>query len=384
MINSNIAGLLQELISFDTTSCKSNLEFIGFCSKYLQSHGVEVELVTNAEGTKANLWATIGPAVDGGIVFSGHTDCVPVDGQAWSSDPFVMTERDGRLYGRGSADMKGFIACVLAIVPEIRRLPLSRPLHLAFSYDEEVGLIGVRDMLSYVIGKDIHPGFCVVGEPTSMSVVNGHKGGRLYECIVTGLEMHSSLTPLGVNAIQYAARLISHITTVASELSSSEFDQDFDVPHSTLSTGMVEGGTAGNIIPNKCKFIFDIRNIPNSSQDKIFETIENFAKNSLTPEMQDVNRDCGIEFKELSSYPGHSIDSEDPMVTRAMKFLGCCQNRKVAFGTEAGLYQEQLKVPTIICGPGDIAFAHKSDEFVPISDLDACFKFLMAMTHTLL
>ncbi|MDH2052386.1 acetylornithine deacetylase [Achromobacter marplatensis] len=380
----NVVTLLSKLVAFDTTSRESNLALINYCADYLKIYGIDTTLVKNAEGTKANLWATIGPHVDGGLVLSGHTDCVPVDGQEWSTPPFEVTERGERLYGRGTADMKGFLACALHLVPEFAAMNLTKPVHLAFSYDEEVGVLGVRDLLSYVAEKRVRPGFCVVGEPTSMDVVNGHKGGRLYECVVSGLEAHSSLTPKGVNAIQFGAQVISHIAHVASDLESGgEIDVDFDVPYSTLSTGIVSGGTAGNIIPSECKFIFEMRNLPDADQDEIFGRVEQFAREVLVPQMKRVSDSCNIHFRKIVSYPGHNISPDHPMVSRAMELLGCCTNRKVAFGTEAGLFQQYLKLPTIVCGPGDIGVAHKPDEFVPIPDLIRCVQFLRSMGTTL-
>lgn len=371
--------ILADLVAFDTTSRNSNLPLLDYVRSYLDSHGVASRLVFDATGQKANLWATIGPETDGGIVLNGHTDCVPVDDEVWASDPFVLTEREGRLYGRGAADMKGFLASVLALVPDLVAHGASRPIHLAFSHDEEVGCVGVRSLLADIRQNGPKPAFCIVGEPTSMRVVNGHKGGRGYRCVVTGLEAHSSLAPRGVNAIHYAAKLIVFITELADELAQGPFDPEFDVGHSTISTGLIEGGVAVNIVPNRCAFTFEYRNLLEVDQQAIFDRIRDHAENVLLPQMQAVFAAASIEFLPIYEYPAHAIDAEHPLVTTVKGIVRSNAHSKVAFGAEAGLFSRELALPSILCGPGDIAVAHKPDEFVPIDDLAACDDFLRAL-----
>lgn len=364
--------LLSRLVSFDTTSSKFSLDIVNFISDYLAGYGIASDKIYDSTGRKANLWATIGPRVDGGVILSGHMDCVPVDGQDWSSDPFTLTERDGLLYGRGAADMKGFLACVLAAVPRMAGRRLAKPVHLAFSYDEELGCLGVRDLIAHIVASGVKPSCCIVGEPTSMRLVNGHKGGLAYRCRVDGLEAHSGLAPIGVNAIHYAARLITFIADLADELALGPHDEAFDIAHSTLSTGLIDGGTAANIVPGACEFTFDFRNIPRVDQQVVIDRIAGFANDVLVPQMREVHPQAGIHFEEILSYPGCDMPADDPLVSRMAALTGSNDLGKVAFGTEAGLFMRDLGVPTLVCGPGDIAVAHKRDEFVPLADLEAC------------
>lgn len=364
--------ILAELVAFDTTSRNSNLPLVEHVVRYLAGHGVEAEIFLDAERRKANLYATIGRPGEGGFILSGHTDCVPVDGQAWATDPFVLTERDGRLYGRGSADMKGFLASALALVPRLVAEPLPQPVHLAFSYDEETGCTGVREMIAHLASRGERPGACLVGEPTGMGVVIGHKGGRGYRCRIRGLEAHSSLAPKAVNAIEIAAELIVFIRSLAAELANGPFDVEYDVVHSTISTGLIEGGTAVNIVPKDCAFTFEFRNLIEVDQPSIIDRIVGHATDVLLPAMRRVDPSCAIEFEAIYDYPAHSIDAGHPLVTRLKSTVGSNGHSKVAFGTEAGLFQRDLGVPTVVCGPGFIDVAHRPDEFVEQTQLDAC------------
>jgi acetylornithine deacetylase len=363
--------ILARLVAFDTTSRNSNLALLDYVEDYLKRHGVASRRVSRSSEPKANLFATIGPDAAGGIILSGHTDCVPVDDQEWSSDPFVLTERDGRLFGRGAADMKGFLACVLAIVPELAARPLPRPIHIAFSYDEEVGCTGVLDLIDDLKSRGFAADMCLVGEPTGMELVIGHKSGRSYRCHVTGLEAHSSLAPRAVNAIEFAARLIAGISDIARELAGGPSDDDYDLPHATISTGLIAGGTGINIVPHHCSFTFEYRLLPGQDADAIFTRIKAMA-DSLLAEMRKNHPASAITFEEIYDYPSFAIATEASAVKVMIALLGSNRLAKVAYGTEAGLLQEGLSVPTVICGPGDIAVAHKPDEFVTPDQLRRC------------
>jgi acetylornithine deacetylase len=363
--------ILARLVAFDTTSRNSNLALLDYVEGYLERHGVASRRVTRSSEPKANLFATIGPDKPGGVILSGHTDCVPVDDQEWSSDPFVLTDRDGRLFGRGSADMKGFLACVLAIVPELVARPLKRPVHIAFSYDEEVGCTGVLDLIADLKERGLAAGMCLVGEPTGMELVIGHKSGRSYRCRVHGLEAHSSLAPRAVNAIEFAARLISGISDIARELKGGLSDDDYDLPHATISTGLIAGGTGINIVPHQCSFTFEYRLLPGQDADAIFARVSAMA-DALLAEMREIHPASKITFEKVYDYPSHAIDAGASAVKVMTALLGSNRLAKVAYGTEAGLLQEGLNVPTVICGPGDIAVAHKPDEFVTPDQLRRC------------
>lgn len=369
--------ILGELIGFDTTSRLSNLPLIHRVREILDGFGVASDLVTNPEGTKANLWATIGPADRPGVILSGHTDTVPVDGQDWTSDPFAMVERDGRLYGRGTADMKGFVAAAIAAVPRMLQADLQTPFHLAFSFDEEVGCTGVRHLLDHVAGLPVRPALCVVGEPTEMRPVIGHKGGRGYRCRVTGTEAHSSLAPLAVNAIDYAAELIVFIRGLARELAETgATDPEYDVVHTTISTGLIAGGTAVNIVPNACEFLFEFRHLAPVDPEAIIGTIAGHARTVLEPQMRAVAPETGIRFEPIYEYPALDLAADHPLTTTVKALAGRNDHGKVAYGTEAGLFQRDLGLPSIICGPGSIVQAHKPDEWIAIEQLARCDRFL--------
>jgi acetylornithine deacetylase len=363
--------ILARLVAFDTTSRNTNLPLLGYVEDYLARHGVASRRIGRSPGSKANLFATIGPDAPGGIILSGHTDCVPVDGQQWSSDPFVLTERGGRLFGRGSADMKGFLACVLAVVPELAAKPLRRPVHIAFSYDEEVGCTGVLDLIADLAGRGLSAEMCLVGEPTGMELVAGHKSGRSYRCTVAGLEAHSSLAPRAVNAIEFAARLIAAIADIGRDLANGDSDDDYDLPHATISTGLIAGGTGINIVPTQCSFTFEYRLLPGQDADAVFARIRAVA-DMLTAEMRKIHPASAITFEQVYDYPSHAVAADTAAVKRMTALLGSNRLAKVAYGTEAGLLQEGLDVPAVICGPGDIAVAHKPDEFVTLDQLRRC------------
>jgi acetylornithine deacetylase len=365
-------ALLERLIGFATVSRDSNLDMIEFIRLYLEELGVESELFYNAERTKANLFATIGPRERGGIMLSGHTDVVPVDGQAWTVDPFRLTERDGRLYGRGTADMKGFIASVLAAVPGFIERELKLPVHLAFSYDEEVGCLGVRPMLAELERRDHKPALCLIGEPTELKPVLGHKGKLAMRCQVKGAPCHSAYAPYGVNAIQYAARMIGRLEEIGEQLAQPEHhDERFDPPFSTVQTGVIKGGRALNIVPAECEFDFEVRALPGFDANQVADQLQTYAEAELLPKMRAVKSDTDIRLQPLSAYPGLAT-SPDSEAARLLALLsGSMEFGTVAFGTEGGLF-DQAGIPTVVCGPGSMDQGHKPDEFVTVEQLRDC------------
>ncbi|CAM3059292.1 acetylornithine deacetylase [Paracoccus nototheniae] len=369
--------ILAQLIAFDTTSRDSNLPLIDHVRDYLAGYGVECRLVMDATGQKANLWATIGPADQPGVILSGHTDTVPVDGQDWASDPFTLTERDGRLYGRGTCDMKGFLACVLAAVPEFAARDLTRPVHLAFSYDEEVGCVGVIGLLEMLQAEGIRPAMCIVGEPTSMQVVIGHKAKRSMRVTVRGRACHSSLAPQGVNAVDYAALLVVRMQDISARLAASGGrDPEYDITHSTAHTGTIRGGTALNIVPDHCVIDCEFRVLPSEDADALVQELRDYASNELLPQMQAIAPEAGIDIDLYAQFPGLDTAPEAPVVTLTKRLTGSNSHSKVAYGTEGGRFHQMLDVPTVICGPGSIGVAHKPDEYIDPSQLDACDAFL--------
>jgi acetylornithine deacetylase len=366
--------LLARLVAFDTTSRNSNLDLIAFVEEYLEGFGVPSIRVDHEPG-KTNLYATIGPDIEGGIVLSGHTDVVPVDGQPWTSDPFTLTERDGKLYGRGSADMKGFIAVALAMVPHYVKADLKRPIHLALSCDEEVGCRGVRPLIAHMREHLPKPLAVIVGEPTLMKVVNAHKASHSYETQVTGHEAHSSCAHLGVNAIMVAGELIGELNRMAAELKArKDVTGLFDPPFSTLQIGLISGGTAKNIVPRECKFAWDMRLLPDADPDEMPQRLEAFAA-KLTPQMQEIAPDTGISIRRINIVPGLAPDDESPAEALGLSLTGANGLAAVSYATEAGLFQ-QAGIPAIICGPGSIEQAHKPDEWIEASELEACRKFM--------
>ena len=369
--------ILKRLIAYDTTSRNSNLPLIHWVKDYLAGFGVESELTYDDDGGKANLFATLGPADrSGGIILSGHTDVVPVDGQDWVTEPFDMLEKDGRLYGRGTCDMKSFVAVSLAMVPKFLERQLTVPIHLAFSYDEEVGCIGVRRLIDGNLSKGIRPQACIVGEPTNMQPVIAHKGKRSFEVTIRGMEAHSSLAPKGVNAVEYAAEIIAHIKSMArAKAANGPFDTMFDIAHTTLHTGVINGGTALNIVPLHCRFEFEFRYIPADGPDALLAEVQAFIDTRCLPEMQAIDPSTSITIEEMSSIPGLDTDEDDEVVQLAKALSGANSVSKVAFGTEAGLFQ-QADVPTIVCGPAHIDQAHKPNEFVEISQVAQCEAFM--------
>jgi acetylornithine deacetylase len=376
--------LIRTLVGFDTTSRESNLALIDWVRAYLTQYGISSTLTFDDDRRKANLFATIpardGNATTGGIVLSGHTDVVPVDGQPWDTDPFTVTQKDGRLYGRGVADMKSFSAVGLSLVPEFVRRGLRQPLHFALSYDEEVGCIGVRRLIDDIVAKGLRPAGCIVGEPTGMQLVVAHKGKKSWRCRVRGFEAHSSLTPHGVNAVQIAAEIVAYIARRAREFrDAGRKDEAYDVPYTTVHVGTIHGGTALNIVPRDCTFDFEIRNLPFDDPDEFCAGVRNFAAKFL-PEMHAVAPATGIEFDVLSATPGFDTHDGSEITSLGRTCNGGHDVGKVSFGTEASLFHN-ANVPTVICGPGHIAQAHQPNEWVSQEQIALCEAFMSRLAN---
>jgi acetylornithine deacetylase len=377
--------MIERLIAFKTVSRDSNLGLIEWVRDYLQGFGAKTRLTHDATGRKANLFATLGDSNKPGLILSGHSDVVPVDGQDWDTDPFAAVEREGKLYARGSADMKGFIGIALAQAPKfvaaLNDHRLDAPLHYSLSYDEEVGCIGVRGLIRDLEEHNIRPAGCVVGEPTSMQPIIAHKGTHRFRCRVHGREAHSSYVTHGVNAIEFAARLVVFIRRIADRLAQSETrDYGFTVPYSTLSTGLIQGGIAANVVPKECVFQFDMRTLPHTSPAGLYDEIRGYAE-ELVREMQAVDAKSGIELEWLSQTAGLAAAETDAIVQWAMQLSRHHTVGKVSYGTEAGLFQK-MGVPSVICGPGDIAQAHSPNEFVALEQLAQCEKFMERILET--
>lgn len=379
-------AMIERLIAFNTVSRDSNLGLIEWVRDYLERLGAKSRLTYDATGKKANLFATLGESNLPGLVLSGHSDVVPIDGQDWDSDPFRATEKDGKLYARGSADMKGFIGIALAQAPKfadaLARGTLKAPLHYALSYDEEVGCLGVRNLIKDLKANNIKPAGCVVGEPTNMQPIIAHKGTHRFRCHVHGREAHSSYVTYGVNAIEYAAKLVVMIRHLADRLAQTEQrDYGFTVPYSTLSTGLIQGGIAANVVPKDCTFSFDMRTLPTASPEALHEEIKGYAAH-LSAEMRAIDPNSGgIELSWVSQTRGLKAAEADAIVQWAMKLSGNGEVGKVSYGTEAGLFQE-MGVPTVILGPGDIAEAHRPNEFVSLDQLARCEAFMQRVLES--
>jgi acetylornithine deacetylase len=375
--------ILKKLIAFPTVSRDSNLDLIRYIEAYLAEFGIASDLTWNDEQNKANLHAIIGPSDVPGIMLSGHTDVVPVDGQDWSQDAFTLTEKDGLLFGRGTADMKGFIAAVLAAVPTMVVADLKRPIHLAFSYDEEIGCIGVRRMIDVLKGAPVKPAFCIIGEPTEMQPAIAHKGKTGMICRCTGVESHSALAPFGLNAIYLASEMITAIRALQETvIASGARDDDYSVPYSTLHVGTIEGGTALNIVPNDCSFKFELRNVKAEAPAPIVNKLHAAAQ-AITDRYRADFPAAEVKIEIFNEYPALNTEPEDEIVLFVKSLTGANGHTKVSFGTEGGLFQERLGLPTVVCGPGSMAQGHKPDEFVAISELEKCDKFLDKMITTL-
>ena len=370
-------AMISRFIAFDTTSHKSNLPLIHFVRDELAQQGVPSILTFDDTGTKANLFATLGPADQPGFILSGHTDTVPVEDQSWSTDPFKLVRRGERLFGRGTCDMKSFSAVALALVPEFLARGLKTPIHLALSYDEEIGCIGVRRLIADLATRNLRPLGCIVGEPTAMGIVCAHKGRRTTRVRVRGLEAHSGVPHLGVNAIEAAAEVIAFFKRVGRRLrEEGPHDKAFDTPdHATIQTSTIEGGTASNIVAGHCEFDVDIRYLPGQDPSLLLDEGKVFVERDLLPEMRSVSSQAGFVWETGADFTSFSNDEDSQIIELAKKLTGAQRNFKVGFGTEAGLFQE-ARIPTVVCGPGDIAQAHKPDEFIELAQVKRCENFL--------
>ncbi len=372
--------MLKCLVAFDTTSRNSNLELIKYIQSYLDDFGVQSTLVPNAEGTKANLFASIGPETEGGIVLSGHTDVVPVDGQPWTTDPWTLTEKpDGNLYARGTCDMKGFIAVALAHVPALQRAKLKVPMHLAFSYDEEIGCLGAPALVEKLMGNVPRPRAVIVGEPTMMGVVNAQNAGGGIVATFTGFEAHSSMTHLGVNAIQFAGDFIHWLNELQKELAQRKRTDIDTVPgHTTINVGIITGGTAANILARECTLNWGYRTLPGDDPWEVQRRAEKYVAELLLPKMKAKHPDANITLRRRSFVPSLDPQENQEAAKLALQWTGGNRTYAVPYGTEAGIFRGH-GIPTVICGPGDISQAHQPNEFVAKSQMDACDAFMAKM-----
>lgn len=378
-IRSATREMIERLIGFDTTSAKSNLALIDFAQDYLEGLGARCRRTTNAEATKANLFASLGPQTAGGVVLSGHSDVVPVDGQAWDSDPFTVVERDGRLYGRGTADMKSFLAVALALVPEFQAQPLAKPLHIALSYDEEVGCTGVHGMINDITENLPPPDMVIVGEPTDMQIINGHKGCFLFETRITGQAAHSSQPHHGGNAIIAAGRLIAFLADLAAfKRAAAEEGNPFDPPYTTFNLGQIDGGKAINIVAQDCSFTWEFRPIPGEDTEAIVAAFEAFAEEEVLPALSEFAPGAGIETKRLATVLPLAPEENGAAESLVRHLSGANASSVVSFGTEGGLFQA-AGLSAVVFGPGSIDQAHKADEFISLEQVAACEAFLLKL-----
>jgi acetylornithine deacetylase len=377
------ADMLARLVAFDTTSRNSNLELIDFAQDWLTRHGATVRVSRDAVKPKANIHAIIGPDVAAGIALSGHVDVVPVDGQAWSNDPFTLREADGRLYGRGACDMKGFVAACLAAVPDLAARRLARPIHLFITYDEETDMGGARRLIEDIAESGRRPAMCIVGEPSLMQPILAHKGRLALKVSARGLAGHSSEPGKGVNAIHAVAAAIAYVAAEQRRFAvEGPFVAGFDPPHTTPHVGTVLGGSILNIIPEHASFVMEWRCVPGDDPHAEVARLRRFVESEIEPAMKAVDPSTGFSFEVIDDIPGMALDADHALATLTKRLAGFNSAGKVSYGTEGGLYQE-AGIPTIVCGPGDIAQAHKPDEFVARAQLDACDAFIRRLADHL-
>lgn len=375
--HSECLAVLEQLIAFDTTSYKSNLPLIDYVKHYLDHKNIDITIDYNDAQNKANLFISTGPKDSAGVLLSGHTDVVPVDGQDWDTNPFEAVIKNNNVYGRGSADMKGFIACALVIMKRAADMPLTYPLHLCLSYDEEIGCVGVRHILTQLSSLIVPPRVVIIGEPTLMDVATSHKGKAVFQVQFYGTEGHSALAPNYTNAIHAASSFVQSLIdsqqVVAKE---GHLDTGYDIPYSTIHVGKINGGTALNVVPNLCQLDYEIRNVAEDSIAAIqTQILKDFAAKdaSYRYELQDINQ-----------YPGLMTNQAQPELKSIQALLPQSNITKLSFGTEAGLFQQCFDSPILVCGPGSIEVAHKPNEYIAISQLNACSHFLDKLVATLL
>jgi len=379
----NSIQILEKLISFDTVSSNSNLEIISYCEKILKDAGAEITLIKNTEETKANLFATIGPVDQPGIILSGHTDVVPVTSQKWQTNPFKLTEIDNKLYGRGTADMKSFVACALYAASKASSMNLKTPLHFSFSYDEEIGCVGVRSLIEMLKNSPINPLFCIVGEPTSMQVMSGHKGKVNASVLIKGKEAHSALTTKGLNSIYLASEFIQGIQSIQTNLiNNSTHDNDFEVPYTTLQVGKIEGGVAVNIVPSSSSLLFEIRSLHSDDPNLILKDIKILSEKIVKSHI-DKFPDTEIEIKVTNQYPALNTMKNSDVISFLNGLTGNNSVEKVSFGTEGGLFSNELNIQTAICGPGSMNQGHQPDEYIEKVQIDLCDQMLENLLNKL-
>jgi acetylornithine deacetylase len=377
------ADILARLIGFDTTSSKPNRALMDWVQDLLGGAGIAAQIIPDASGGKANLYATIGPQDRPGVMLSGHTDVVPVDGQVWTRPPFVLTEAEGRYYGRGTTDMKGFVASALAAALMAARRPLATPLHLALSYDEEVGCLGVVSLIDMLAHAPHLPAMCIVGEPTGMQVATGHKGKIALRATCTGREGHSALAPMALNALHLGADFLGAVRRLQDEVAESGLqDGDYDVPYTTLHVGKMQGGVQVNIVPNSCTLDFEIRNLAGDDPQALIDRLRVEA-DRITAPLKAAFPEAAISIDRLWDYPGLGTPSSAPVVQFVKSLTGANGTMKVAFGTEGGLFSTRLGIPTVICGPGSMAQGHKPDEWVSVGQITRCDAMLAALLDRL-
>lgn len=379
----NTTEILKELIAFPTVSSDPNRALINYCAELLRGVGAEVSILEDDTGHKANLYATIGPSGVPGVLLSGHTDVVPIEGQNWTVPPFELTENDGKLFGRGTTDMKGFVASAMSMALKAGERELSTPLHLALSYDEEIGCIGVRSMIEMLAAAPFRPRFCIVGEPTLMSVATGHKGKTACHVACTGREAHSALAPTALNAIHLVCDMISFIRELQVTIENgSAHDDDYDIPYTTLHVAKIDGGIALNIVPNQASFRFEIRNLVDDDPEVLLDRIKSHAENLVEP-LREKFPEAAIELTITNTYPPLSTAKDADVVGFVKSLTGSNATIKVAFGTEGGLFSSVLDIPTVVCGPGSMEQGHKPDEFVSLDQLAKCDLMLDALLDRL-
>jgi acetylornithine deacetylase len=377
------ADILARLIGFDTTSSKPNRALMDWVQELLAAAGITAQIIPDASGGKANLYATIGPQDRPGVMLSGHTDVVPVDGQVWTRPPFVLTEADGRYYGRGATDMKGFVASALAAALMAARRPLATPLHLALSYDEEVGCLGVASLIDMLAHAPHLPAMCIVGEPTGMQVATGHKGKIALRATCTGREGHSALAPMALNALHLGADFLGAVRRLQDKVAESGLqDGDYDVPYTTLHVGKMQGGVQVNIVPNLCTLDFEIRNLAGDDPQALIDRLR-IEADRITAPLKAAFPEAAITIDRLWDYPGLGTPSSAPVVQFVKSLTGANGTMKVAFGTEGGLFSTRLGIPTVICGPGSMAQGHKPDEWVSVEQITRCDAMLAALLDRL-